>query len=176
MPAPAAFVSANNRTHPGSLLGTVYTNIVRALGCVGAVTNGFGRAIAAVRHLDVFRSQQHVRNHHDREQPDGDGHNHDQTAISPHCTALNGQINEVVMPGCQHRKRSSQSHHRHAQWQRHAGASDRCLRGEPHRNFAQPQPEFGDDKTESDNRDTRPDPCQKCPLVGEILRRLSVFR
>jgi regulator of RNase E activity RraA len=53
VPAPRVIVVEDHATRPGegSLLGTVHTNIVRALGCVGAVTNGSVRDIPALESM-----------------------------------------------------------------------------------------------------------------------------
>jgi 4-hydroxy-4-methyl-2-oxoglutarate aldolase len=53
VPAPRVIVVLDCAPRPGmgSLLGTVHTNIVRALGCVGAVTNGSVRDIPALESL-----------------------------------------------------------------------------------------------------------------------------
>lgn len=53
VPAPRVIVVEDRATRPGtgSLLGAVHTNIVRALGCVGAVTNGSVRDIPALESL-----------------------------------------------------------------------------------------------------------------------------
>jgi len=53
VPAPRVLVVEDRSTKPGtgSLLGAVHTNIVRALGCVGAVTNGSVRDIPALGSL-----------------------------------------------------------------------------------------------------------------------------
>jgi len=53
VPAPRVIVVQDcaSRLGMGSLLGAVHTNIVRALGCVGAVTNGSVRNIPALERL-----------------------------------------------------------------------------------------------------------------------------
>jgi 4-hydroxy-4-methyl-2-oxoglutarate aldolase len=53
VPAPRVVVVQDIATRPGlaSLLGAVHVNILRALGCVGAVTNGAVRAIPAAEEL-----------------------------------------------------------------------------------------------------------------------------
>jgi regulator of RNase E activity RraA len=53
VPAPRVVVVQDASTRPGlgSLLGAVHINILRALGCVGAVTNGAVRDIPAVEGL-----------------------------------------------------------------------------------------------------------------------------
>jgi 4-hydroxy-4-methyl-2-oxoglutarate aldolase len=53
VPAPRVIVVEDCAVRPGmgSLLGVVHTNIVRALGCVGAVTNGSVRDIPALESL-----------------------------------------------------------------------------------------------------------------------------
>jgi len=53
MPAPRVVVVQDCATRPGlgSLLGTVQINVLRALGCVGAVTNGAVRDIPAAEAL-----------------------------------------------------------------------------------------------------------------------------
>ena len=53
LPAPRVVVVQDVATRPGlgSLLGAVHVNILRALGCVGAVTNGSVRDIPAVEAL-----------------------------------------------------------------------------------------------------------------------------
>ena len=53
LPEPRVVVVQDVATHPGlgSLLGAVHVNILRALGCVGAVTNGSVRDIPAVERL-----------------------------------------------------------------------------------------------------------------------------
>ena len=53
LPAPRVVVVQDVATRPGlgSLLGAVHVNILRALGCVGAVTNGSVRDIPAVERL-----------------------------------------------------------------------------------------------------------------------------
>jgi regulator of RNase E activity RraA len=53
MPAPRMVVVQDVATRPGlgSLLGAVHVNILRALGCVGAVTNGAVRDIPAAEEL-----------------------------------------------------------------------------------------------------------------------------
>ncbi len=53
MPEPRVVVVEDRATRPGlgSLLGTVQVNILRALGCVGAVTNGAVRDIPAAEAL-----------------------------------------------------------------------------------------------------------------------------
>jgi len=53
LPAPRVVVVQDCATRPGlgSLLGTVHINILRALGCVGAVTNGAVRDIPAAETL-----------------------------------------------------------------------------------------------------------------------------
>jgi 4-hydroxy-4-methyl-2-oxoglutarate aldolase len=53
LPAPRVVVVEDCATVPGegSLLGAVHTNIVRTLGCVGAVTNGSVRDIPALGSL-----------------------------------------------------------------------------------------------------------------------------
>src|SRR6202453_2111954 len=53
VPAPRVIVVEDCATRPGvgSLLGAVHTNIVRTLGCVGAVTNGSVRDIPALENL-----------------------------------------------------------------------------------------------------------------------------
>jgi len=54
VPAPRVVVVQDVATRPGlaSLLGAVHVNILRALGCVGAVTNGAVRDIQAAEDLD----------------------------------------------------------------------------------------------------------------------------
>jgi regulator of RNase E activity RraA len=53
VPAPRVIVVQDCTARPGmgSLLGAVHTNIVRTLGCVGAVTNGSVRDIPALESL-----------------------------------------------------------------------------------------------------------------------------
>jgi regulator of RNase E activity RraA len=53
LPAPRVVVVQDCATRPGlgSLLGAVHVNILRALGCVGAVTNGSARDLPAVEAL-----------------------------------------------------------------------------------------------------------------------------
>jgi regulator of RNase E activity RraA len=53
VPAPRVIVVEDCGTRPGvgSLLGAVHTNIVRTLGCIGAVTNGSVRDIPALQSL-----------------------------------------------------------------------------------------------------------------------------
>jgi regulator of RNase E activity RraA len=53
LPAPRVVVAQDAATHPGlgALLGAVHVNILRALGCVGAVTNGSVRDIPAIERL-----------------------------------------------------------------------------------------------------------------------------
>jgi 4-hydroxy-4-methyl-2-oxoglutarate aldolase len=53
LPAPRILVVQDvaTKTGLGSLLGAVHTNILRALGCVGAVTNGSVRDIPAIEQL-----------------------------------------------------------------------------------------------------------------------------
>jgi len=53
VPAPRVIVVQDCATRPGvgSLLGAVHTNIVKALGCAGAVTNGSVRDIPALGSL-----------------------------------------------------------------------------------------------------------------------------
>ncbi|HTY87484.1 MAG TPA: RraA family protein [Candidatus Acidoferrum sp.] len=54
LPAPRVLVVQDvaSRIGLGSLLGAVHVNILRALGCVGAVTNGAVRDIPAARNLN----------------------------------------------------------------------------------------------------------------------------
>jgi 4-hydroxy-4-methyl-2-oxoglutarate aldolase len=54
VPAPRVVVVQDMATQPGlaSLLGAVHVNILRALGCVGAITNGAVRAIPAAEDLN----------------------------------------------------------------------------------------------------------------------------
>jgi regulator of RNase E activity RraA len=53
VPAPRVIVVEDCATRPGvgSLLGAVHTNIVRTLGCIGAVTNGSVRDIPALESM-----------------------------------------------------------------------------------------------------------------------------
>jgi regulator of RNase E activity RraA len=53
VPEPRVLVVQDESSHPGlgALLGEVHVNILRALGCVGAVTNGAVRDLPAVRDL-----------------------------------------------------------------------------------------------------------------------------
>lgn len=53
LPAPRVLVVQDVASNPGlgSLLGAVHTNILRALGCVGALTNGSVRDIPAIEEL-----------------------------------------------------------------------------------------------------------------------------
>ena len=53
LPVPRVVVVQDVATKPGlgSLLGPVHVNILRALGCVGAVTNGAARGLAAAEKL-----------------------------------------------------------------------------------------------------------------------------
>ena len=53
LPAPRIVVvqDAASRTGFGSLLGAVHVNILRALGCIGAITNGSVRDIPAIENL-----------------------------------------------------------------------------------------------------------------------------
>lgn len=53
VPAPRVLVIQDLDTHPGvgSFIGDVHTNILRAVGCVGVVTNGAVRDVEAARAL-----------------------------------------------------------------------------------------------------------------------------
>jgi 4-hydroxy-4-methyl-2-oxoglutarate aldolase len=53
VPPPRVFVVQDMDRHPGlgSFLGDVHTNVLRALGCVGVVTNGAVRNVEAARAL-----------------------------------------------------------------------------------------------------------------------------
>ncbi len=115
----------------------------------------------------MFRRDQQVDDHHQREEGDAGGDYHDQTAIGPDFAALDREVHEVVMAGGQDGEYAAESHHRHADWQRRAVAADGYLRVEPRGEFAQPDAELGDDEAEADDGDAGPDPRQKRPLVGE---------
>lgn len=110
---------------------------------------------------------EHVNNHNHRENGYNRGNRQDQSAICLDRTLFDAPTDHVKMPRREDCEHGSEDHHPDADRNRMMGSFHDRSRIQLHREFLQPQAEFGHQKSQTHHRETCAHPRQKRTLRGK---------
>ena len=116
------------------------------------------------------RRNHHVNDHGNRSQEDDHADRGDHLRVGLNFTAPNAAVNDMVTPGRKQCDQRTGANHAFAERRRELGPVHRHLWIHVHRDFAHPETEPRDYKSQAHHCNARPNPSEKRAFVGENLR------